>query len=172
MILVLSNFIEDGKVFKFLEDKELKKEFYKKIYNIGVECIENNCEEALRVISNILGWYIIWSLEKNPNYITTYLIERTIDLFKIGKHMMLTKKTQVYLLTLFTTVGTYCCKEARYSVHLNKIVDFLKEEKSSRIRTAIELRTKENNMWDELLEGKTQDLTQKFLKELETQKNK
>ena len=48
----------------------------------------------------------------------------------------------------------------------------LKETEIDSVKTAIELRTKENNMWDELFDGKTQELTAEFLKEINTQSHK
>lgn len=93
-------------------------------------------------------------------------MDRTIDLFKIAKNMDISKKTLVFIMTLFTTVGTYCCKDAKYKGYQDKILEILIKEDYIRIKTAIELRTKENNMWDKLFDGQTQSLTQKFLKEL------
>ena len=59
-------------------------------------------------------------------------------------------------------IGIICLLVAGYIV-TDKI---LIKEDYIRIKTAIELRTKENNMWDKLFDGQTQSLTQKFLKEL------
>ena len=129
---MLSDFLEDEKRYNFIVGDNTRKELlYKNIYNIGISCIENNMENALRNVSNRLGGFIL-----------------------------------VFIMTLFTTVGTYCCREAKYRGYLNKILDVLKEEEYGRIKTAIELRTKENNMWDKLFERQTQLLTQKFLREL------
>ena len=61
---------------------------------------------------------------------------------------------------------THCCKDEKYKGYQDKILEILIKEDYIRIKTAIELRTKENNMWDKLFDGQTQSLTQKFLKEL------
>ena len=129
-------------------------------------------EKALRSVSNRLGWFIIGSIKNNDSpELTKYLLDRTIDLFKIAKNMEISEKTLVFIMTLFTTVGTYCYKDAKYNAYKNKIFEILIEEKEYiRAKTAIELRTKENNMWDKLFEGQTELLTQKFLREL-NQKN-
>lgn len=165
---LLSDFLEDEKRYNFIVGDNTRKELlYKNIYNIGISCIENNMENALRNVSNRLGWFIIGSMNNNDSpTLTNYLLDRTIDLFKIAQNMDISEKTLVFIMTLFTTVGTYCCREAKYRGYLNKILDVLKEEEYGRIKTAIELRTKENNMWDKLFEGQTQLLTQKFLREL------
>lgn len=164
---LLSDFLEEKKYNFIVSDNKRKELLYKSIYNIGISCIENNMENALRNVSNRLGWFIIGSISNNdsPN-LTHYLLDRTIDLFKIAKNMDISEKTLVFIMTLFTTVGTYCCKDARYKGYQNKILGILIKEDHGRIKTAIELRTKENNMWDKLFDRQTQVLTQKFLKEL------
>lgn len=165
---LLSDFLEEEKKYNFIvSDNKRKELLYKSIYNIGISCIENNMESALRNVSNRLGWFIIGSISNNDSpTLTHYLIDRTIDLFKIAQNMDISEKTLVFIMTLFTTVGTYCCKDAKYKGYQNKILGILIKEDYGRIKTAIELRTKENNMWDKLFEGQTQSLTQKFLKEL------
>ena len=128
--------------------------------------IEDNKENAVRVVSNALGWYIIRSLDNDNSELSNYLIERTIDLFRIAQNMQISEKTLIFIMTLFTTVGTYCCKQIKYQTYLNKILNALKNEEYIRIKTAIELRTNENTMWDKLYDNRTKELTQKFLKEL------
>lgn len=168
IVNLLAGFLEEGTEYNFISrNKDKKKLLYKNIYNIGVNSIENNMEKSVRNVSNTLGWFIIASIKNDAAYLTNYLIERTIDLFKIAQNMEITEKTLIYIMTLFTTVGTYCCRYPKDITFLEKILDILKEEKDlTRIRTAIELRTKENNMWDKLFEGDTQELTQKFLKKI------
>lgn len=164
---LLSDFLEEKKYNFIVSDNKRKELLYKSIYNIGISCIENNMENALRNVSNRLGWFIIGSISNNDSpTLTHYLLDRTIDLFKIAKNMDISEKTLVFIMTLFTTVGTYCCKDAKYKGYQNKILGILIKEDYGRIKTAIELRTKENNMWDKLFDGQTQVLTQKFLKEL------
>ena len=164
---LLSDFLEEKKYNFIVSNNKRKELLYKSIYNIGISCIENNMEDALRNVSNRLGWFIIGSISNNDSpTLTHYLLDRTIDLFKIAKNMDISEKTLVFIMTLFTTVGTYCCKDARYNGYQDKIFRILIKEDYGRIKTAIELRTKENNMWDKLFEGQTQLLTQKFLKEL------
>ena len=167
LIYLLSGFLEDGKEYYFVSsDNAKKKLLYKSIYNIGISCIENNMEDAVRTVSNTLGWYIIRSIDKDTSELTNYIIDRTIDLYRIAQNMQISLKTQVFIMTLFTTVGTYCCKENKYRQYLVKILNLLKNLDIGKIKTAIELRTNENTMWDKLYDGKTEQLTQQFLKEL------
>ena len=163
IIEFLSSFIEENEKYYFI-NKEMEKYLYRKIYNIGIECIENDQEKGLRTVSNSLGWYIKWSLDNNPYYMTEYLLEITIDLFKISKNMCVSQKTQIFILTLFTIIGTYCCKDKKNNKLLDKIIEFLNKEDYERIVTAIDLRTKENDMWDSIFENNTQKLTHEFLK--------
>ena len=167
LIYLLAGFLEEGKEYNFVaKDNTKKKLLYKSIYNIGVECIEDNRENAVRTVSNSLGWFIIRSLDNDNNELSNYLIERTIDLFRIAQNMQVSEKTLIFIMTLFTTVGTYCCKEIRYQKFLDKILNILKDEGYIRIKTAIELRTNENTMWDRLYNNRTKELTNKFLNQL------
>lgn len=164
LIYLLEGFLEEENECYFALNK--KKVLYKSIYNIGVSSIENNKENAVRAVSNALGWYIIRSIDKDTTELTNYIIDRTIDLFRIAQNMQISEKTLIFIMTLFTTVGTYCCKNVKNRIYLNKILSVLKKEEITRIQTAIELRTRENTMWDKLYEEKTEELTNKFLKEL------
>lgn len=167
LLYLLDGFLEEGKEYNFVAtDNTRKRLLYKNIYNVGIGCIENNREEAVRAVSNSLGWFIIRSIDNDNYELTNYLIERTIDLFKIAQNMQITEKTIVFIMTLFTTVGTYCCKDAKYRSYLAKILNVLESEDYCRIKTAIELRTKENTMWDKLYDNKTEELTKKFLRQL------
>lgn len=167
LIYLLDGFLEEGKEYNFVSrDNTKKKLLYKSIYNIGISCIEDNRENAVRTVSNSLGWFIIRSLDNDNNELSNYLIERTIDLFRIAQNMQISEKTLIFIMTLFTTVGTYCCKDIKYQKYLDKILGVLKNEEYIRIKTAIELRTNENTMWDKLYNNKTKELTKKFLNQL------
>lgn len=167
LIYLLDGFLEEGKEYNFVsKDNTKKKILYKSIYNIGVGCIEDNRENAVRTVSNSLGWFIIRSLDNDSSELSNYLIERTIDLFRIAQNMQISEKTLIFIMTLFTTVGTYCCKDIRYQRFLDKILDVLENEEYIRIKTAIELRTNENTMWDKLYDNRTKELTKKFLNQL------
>lgn len=167
LIYLLDGFLEEGKEYNFVsQDNTKKKILYKSIYNIGVGCIEDDRENAVRTVSNSLGWFIIRSIDNDNNELSNYLIERTIDLFRIAQNMQVSEKTLIFIMTLFTTVGTYCCKDIRYQRFLDKILDVLKNEEYIRIKTAIELRTNENTMWDKLYNNRTKELTKKFLNQL------
>lgn len=164
LIYLLYGFIEDGKEFIFVSNDNTKKKLlYKNIYNIGISCIENNKENAVRTVSNTLGWCIIRSINKDNNDLTNYIIDRTIDLYRIAENMQISEKTLIFIMTLFTTVGTYCCKKPNYKPYLDKILNVLKKEDYMRIKTAIELRTNENTMWDNLYDNNTKQLTKVFL---------
>lgn len=69
----------------------------------------------------------------------------------------------MFMLTLFTTVGTYCCKDPHYTVYFNKILEGIADESTERIKIAVSLRTSENDMWNDLYDGKTTALTREFV---------
>lgn len=158
---------ENNEVYFINNFSDRKKAVYRGLFNIGTSCIENNFEQGIRGVSNVLGWFTIYNLRQGAGQLVTYLIERANELYIISKKMEVTFKTQTFLLTLFTTVGTYCCKENKNRLYLQKIMDCLKNEEKDRIYTAIRLRTSENDMWNDLFENQTEQLTKKFIKQFE-----
>ena len=159
---MLYSFIDTDEDICFVKmKKDLKLYLARCFYNIGTQCIENDFEEGVRKVSNAIGWSIISSIKDSTQDLTKYLIDRAEELYYLSRKMEVSQKTKVFLLTLFTTVGTYCCKEYNRSL-LNRILDAIKHEDIERIRVAIKLRTSENDMWDDLFDGQTQQLSQKF----------
>ena len=72
----------------------------------------------------------------------------------------------MFMLTLFTTVGSYCCKDTSYLHYRDAIIDSIKDESIERIKIAVSLRTSENDMWNDLYDNRTEYLTKEFLKTL------
>ena len=70
------------------------------------------------------------------------------------------------MLTLFTTVGTYCCKDASHSLHLKKILNCIRTVDIEKIKTAVLLRTGENDIWDDLFDDNTEKLTAQFMRKV------
>lgn len=172
-IELLFSFMTEGEEYYFVIcNPEQRKFLYRSLFNIGTECIESNFEEGLRKVSNALGWLIIYNLKHSTQGHTTYLIGRASELFYLAKKMDVSKKTQMFLLTLFTTVGAYCCKDPSYKQHRDAVIDGIKDESIERIRIAVSLRTSENDMWNDLYENKTEYLTKEFLKALESKTSK
>ena len=165
---LLFSFLEEGQEYHFVFSNPDQKRFlYRNLFNIGTDCIENNFEEGLRKVSNSLGWLIIFSLKQTTHGLTKYLIGRAGELFYLSKEMDISEKTQMFMLTLFTTVGAYCCKDPSNKSHLNSIIKAIQDESIDRVKNAISLRTSENDMWNELFENKTKHLTEEFLKAFE-----
>ena len=165
---LLFSFLTEGEEYYFvLSNSEQKKLLYRSLFNIGTECIENNFEEGLRRVSNSIGWLIIYSLKQTTHPHTTYLIKRAQELFYLAKKMDVSKKTQMFLLTLFTTVGSYCCKDPSYISFRDSIIDSIKDESIERVKIAVSLRTNENDMWKDLYQNQTEHLTKEFLKAFE-----
>ena len=165
---LLYSFLDEKEQLSFVvSSAEKKKKLYRAMFNIGTDCIENNFEEGLRRVSNSLGWFIINSINQGNNDLTIYLIERATELYKISKNMEVSSKTLTFILTLFTTVGTFCCKNVGYSRFLYKILEGVSNEDISKIKTAISLRTSENDTWNQLFDNNTVELTNKFIFEFE-----
>ena len=73
-------------------------------------------------------------------------------------------KTQTFLLTLFTTVGMFCCKDNTNRSYLRKILESIEKVDGKLVESAIKIRTYENSMWDNLLDN-TQRVSNQFRKE-------
>lgn len=169
-----------GLFFSFLEEDEAKsfvissvdkkKKIYRSIFNIGVDCIENNYEEGLRRVSNTIGWFTIYSIRQTTNDLTMYLIDRALDLYNISEKMDISSKTLTFITTLFTTVGMYCCKEKKNKGFLYRIYNGLKEEDFGKLEIAVSIRTSENDTWNDLFDGRTNELRKTFLTEFRNTK--
>ena len=153
----------EEEIYYFVATNKIKKKYiYKKLYNIGTICLENQMYDALKHISNILGWEIIENMKRKENDTANYILGRAIDIYKMSKNLRVPYSMRQYLMTLFTTIGPYTFKDKDYHFLQSRIILFLKEEKSNLIDVSIELRTKENDMWDNLYENQTQSLVKKF----------
>lgn len=71
--------------------------------------------------------------------------------------------TQIFIVTLFTTIGAYCCKNVKLYPFRNRIIENFNAPIET-IETAAKLRTCESDMWNELFDNKTEKLTSEFLK--------
>ncbi|MBR4891527.1 MAG: hypothetical protein IKU15_09635 [Clostridia bacterium] len=140
-----------------------KQEVSRTLYNIGTDCLENNFEDGLRRVSNVIGWLTVYSIEQGTNELSKYLIDRAFELYSLSKKMEVSSKTQTFILTLFTTVGMFCCKSPTYYIFRKKIVEGLEKEEMDKIHVAISLRTSENDSWNDLFENKTQIFKMQFL---------
>lgn len=163
--LLFSFLDKDDPMFFITKSSDRKKEVYKAMFNIGMSCIENNNEEGLRKASNAMGWFIKNSIDDGTVAHTNYLIERASELYNVSKKMEISSKTQTFILTLFTTMGTYCCKDLRLKSFLKGILHVIKDTDVSIVETAVRLRTSENDMWNDMFENRTAELTRKFLRE-------
>lgn len=164
IIDMLSGFLdeENPKCFVALKP-ELKKLLYKTLFNIGTDCVENGFEEGVRCVSNSLGWLTIDSIKQGNYDLTVYLIKRVSELYSISVTMDISHKTRMFMLTLFPTVGAFCCDGVSRTKYCNLIIDAIKNEPPINVETAVRLRTSENDMWNHLYQGKTDDLTRKFM---------
>jgi len=168
IIDMFSDFMQEGQELHFIATSiDRKNQLFKSLFNIGTCCIENDFEEGLRRTSNTIGWLIIYCMKQGTGKLTNYLIKLAGELYNISKQMQVTAKTQTFILTLFTTIGTFCYTEPVYQGYINSVLNGIKNENPNQVITAIKLRTSENDMWDDLFGNRTQDLTRKFLKRYE-----
>ena len=154
---------EDKTLYFLLNSSECTKYLYRSIFNIGTNCIENNYEEGVRMISNTIGWSIIWNIKRNTKNVK-YLINKAIELYEISEKMDISKATRFFIATLFTTIGAYCCKDVKLYHYRSKIIDELKIPVDM-ITTAARLRTSESETWNNLFDNKTEEYTNMFIAE-------
>ncbi len=159
---LLFDFIDDKKNYRFVLKKEKRKTVGKGIYNIGVNCIENDCEDGLRKASNALGWFITKSIEQGAAELSKYLLELAKKMLDIAIDMDISRKTQTFLVTLFTTVGMFCCKEPQYKSYMEVILEEVKKLDKKILDTAISIRTYENDMFCDLFDNKTEQYAKAF----------
>ena len=95
------------------------------------------------------------------------MLQLAKEMLDISIEMKVSTKTQAFLLTLFTTVGMYCCKDAANYVHIESILKSIEKIDKNLIYTAIKIRTYEKDMWDSLLENNTRNLSSIFKKKYE-----
>ena len=89
-------------------------------------------------------------------------------MLEIAVDMNVTIKTQTFLLTLFTTVGMYCCKEPATLLYVELILQAIEHMDKQLVYTAIKIHTCENDMWDDLFDKKTSELAAAFRKTYDT----
>ncbi len=173
VIELFSNFLKENKELHFVNNfPERKERLYKGLFNIATNCIENDFEEGVRRCSNAIGWFTIYSIKQGNGKLTKYLIKLAKGMLEISIDMNVTTKTQTFLLTLFTTVGMYCCKENSNYVYAEAILEAIQNVDRNLVYTAIKIRTYENDMWDTLLEKNTQQLALAFRKRYEDYQKK
>lgn len=156
-------FKEEDEVGFICLSSDKKKAVYRALYNIGTDCIENSFEEGLRRVSHVIGWLTIYSIKQKTSELTNYLIDRALDIYNISKKMMVSPQTQTFILTLFTTVGMYCCKSPQTYTFRKRIVTGIGDEDVEKIKVAISLRTSETDGWNRLFDDRTQELKHQFL---------
>ena len=144
---------------------DTKKLLCKTLFNIGTDCIENGFEEGVRKVSNALGWLTIHSIEQLDDIIVKYLIHRVSELYNIATNMNVSHQTRMFMLTLFPTVGAFCCDDIYKKKYVNMIIAGIRQENPENVRTAVRLRTSENDMWNNLYKGRTDELTRKFMEQ-------
>lgn len=168
VIELFSNFLRENKELYFVHNYlERKEKLYKGIFNIATVCVENDFEEGVRRCSNTIGWFTIYSIKQGNTRLTRYLIKLAKGMLEISRDMNVSTKTQAFLLTLFTTVGMYCCKESINYIFIDNILEAIHSVDKELVFTAIKIRTYENDMWDSLLDQNTQQLANKFKKKYE-----
>ena len=165
VIELFSCFLKENAEMSFISNSpERKEKLYRGVFNIATSCIENDFEEGVRRCSNTIGWFTIYSIKQTNNKLTRYLIRLASEMLEISVEMNVTTKTQAFLLTLFTTVGMYCCKEPATSIYVDQILQAIQHMDKHLVYTAIKIRTYENDMWDNLFDKRTPQLASDFRK--------
>ena len=163
VIELFARMLKEGEEWHFISNfPDRKEKLYKGLFNIATSCIENDFEEGLRRCSNTMGWFTIYSLKQGNAHLTQYLIKLYRGMLELSMDMDVSTKTQVFILTLFTTVGMFCCKDPVNLGHINVVLSAIEKVDKRMIYTAIKMRTYENDMWDDLLDKRTKELTGTF----------
>lgn len=165
IVELLHKFLKEEHELLFVTKSTTHKSLlYKSLYNIATNCIENDFEEGVRKCSNALGWFAISSIKQGNGKQTIYIIDLAKEMLDISIDLNVSTKTQTFLLTLFTTVGMFCCKDNTNRSYLRKILESIEKVDGKLVESAIKIRTYENSMWDNLLDN-TQRVSNQFRKE-------
>lgn len=165
IVELLHKFLKEEHELLFVTKSTTHKSLlYKSLYNIATNCIENDFEEGVRKCSNALGWFAISSIKQGNGKQTIYIIDLAKEMLDISIDLNVSTKTQTFLLTLFTTVGMFCCKDNTNRFYLHKILESIEKVDGKLVESAIKIRTYENSMWDNLLDN-TQRVSNQFRKE-------
>ena len=105
------------------------------------------------------------SKKQQDDIIVKYLIHRVSELYNIATNMNVSHQTRMFMLTLFPTVGAFCCDDIYKKKYVNMIIAGIRQENPENVRTAVRLRTSENDMWNNLYKGRTDELTRKFMEQ-------
>lgn len=163
VIDLFTTFLEENKELHFIHNyTERKEKLYRGLYNIGTWCIENNYEEGVRRCSNTMGWFTIYSIRQGNTSLTRYLVRLAKEMLDISIKLQVSRTTIVFLLTLFTTVGMYCFVDANYYTYLDDILNAIKNVDKNLVYTAVNIRTYENDMWNNLLNGNVKNCAKMF----------
>lgn len=169
IIEFLRLFVGRNKHYKFMINAEKLRALSESLYKIGLYSLENNKENCLKAVSNAIGWIIIACFEREQIYIIDDYICRVGELYKLSKELNVSETTQLFVMTLFTTIGTYCSKHINYHSTRDLIYNIIKNEDEQLIHTAIKLRT--NTFNDGIFENRGKEFAKEFKSEFYKYKN-
>ena len=147
----LHDFMKEDKEFHFILNKiKVREMYYRKWLDIGIRCLEEGNETLLRRVSGSVGWSLIYALKRYNRNEIMQIIEVATQLHSYSLKFELSDNTRVFLLTLFTVVGSYCCKDPRHFLYRAAVIDHLVAHADYHmVKLATEIRFVTNNGWED-----------------------
>lgn len=164
IVELLSSLYSDGRELAImLRKNNLYIYYFDKWVTAGINALEFGSEETLRQVSNVMGWQIVRALRKNDVTTAKRLLAGAEQLFCFAKGFEITVSTELFLLTLFTVVGTFCGTSVSYYQIRQEIANFLSRENYHTIELATNIRFQPGDSWAELFNDDPSRYAQKFL---------
>lgn len=164
ILSMLSHFYDDGRELAILLRKnELRTYYFDKWLTIGISALEYHNEEAIRQVSNHIGWFIVSSLKKGDQATARNLVKEAERLFLFAEGFEVAANTRIFLLTLFAVVGSFCTTRVEYYSLRDEIASFLSDKDIEDIKLAIDIRFQPGVSWAELFERNPREHAEEFL---------
>jgi hypothetical protein len=170
IVRFLFDFMKKDNELKFvLSEYDTKSFLYKSIYYIGVNSIEINNIKTLKVVSNVIGWLIKYSMDRVDIQIGNCLIDYARKLYSLSIKMKIDEQTTTFLSTLFAIIGPYSLTDIRFSAFKAKLVESSKFINTETFKIALELRKTDSELWQSMFKNKQNYYNCEFLKLLSSE---
>lgn len=158
IVNVLRDFmLEDKEVSFILKRRDVFEAYCNHWLMAGLECLENGDSEGTRDVSGAIGWLLLDSLHRGDLASAIELIDIAEKLNDFSNHFELKINDKLFLLTLFTVVGAYCCQDSRNYGIRDRVVSFLAGKDYESVSLAIGMRFMSDDTWGGKFTGSSKE---------------
>lgn len=151
-----------------IKNIELQKDILNIMYVTGMDAIEIDNEDVIKITSNYLGWRAQSSIKEGRIELFNYSLDQAVKLLNTSLDMEINDKVIVFIGTLFIVLGGYIESQGQqhYLQALLKHINNLK--KKDLLNKSMSLRSQQGDRWDELMNGNAKRYISKFFSKFET----